>query len=71
MDQDESTGGVSGEEYLEIVRSSVLDGATFLRATLGHNLRDDGSPWVKVNLRPVLVGDKEPSSSCIPPGPRP
>jgi len=56
MDQDESTGGVSGEEYLEIVRSSVLDGATFLRATLGHNLRDDGSPWVKVNLRPVLVG---------------
>ena len=43
------------EEYKPVVRAEVFEEETFLNLTLSKKLRDDGTPWVRVSVRPVLV----------------
>ena len=43
------------EDYREILRTTALDDGSFARMTLSKKLSDDGLPWVKVVVRPVLV----------------
>lgn len=54
--------GVNNDEnridYKEIVKDAVLNEDTFLRLTLSNKLHDDGTPWVKITVRPVLIKGK-------------
>lgn len=43
------------EDYTSIVKGAVLDEETFLRLTLSQKLREDGTPWIKISVRPVLI----------------
>jgi len=46
---------MADEDYRAAVKGAVLEEETFLRLTLSKKLRDDGLPWVRISIRPVLV----------------
>ena len=46
------------DDYKAIVRSVVLDEETFLGLTLSKKLREDGTPWTRIRVRPVLIGSR-------------
>ncbi len=45
-------------EYKPAVKAKVLDERTFLKLTLSKKLRDDGTPWMRITVRPVAVKDE-------------
>lgn len=48
----------SGDDYKTLVQSAVRDADTFLRLTLSNKLRDDGTPWLRISVRPVRIKDR-------------
>lgn len=41
--------------YRALVKGAVMDDQTFLRLTLSKKLREDGTPWEKITVRPVRI----------------
>ena len=52
------------EEYKPVVKAVVFEEETFLKLTLSKKLRDDGTPWVRVSVRPVLVRGRNKNCAC-------
>ncbi|MCL6589203.1 MAG: SAM-dependent methyltransferase [Firmicutes bacterium] len=49
--------GAVCDDYREIVKQAFLDNASFVQMTFSHKLRDDGTPWTRIKVRPVDLKD--------------
>lgn len=43
------------QNYQTLIKTAVLNEATFIQLTFSHKLRDDEAPWIKIKVRPVLI----------------
>jgi SAM-dependent methyltransferase len=52
--------GVVPEDYRAVVKQAFLEQDLFVQMTFSHKLRDDGTPWIRVKVRPVnLKGEQK------------
>jgi SAM-dependent methyltransferase len=46
------------QNYQTLIKTAVLDEASFIHLTFSNKLREDGTPWIKIKIRPVLIKGK-------------